>query len=88
MEELVQHGLKVVPVAIWGGRVVIGFNHKELSRLFDLNCEIPLADVSRMAEKYEQCWWKPAELLANCHRTTWTGSLRSASGLSAGLHST
>ena len=36
MDELLLRGLKVVPVTIWGDEVVIGFNPKELSRLFNL----------------------------------------------------
>ena len=39
MNELLEKGLKVVPVTILGDEVVIGFNPKELSRLFDLASE-------------------------------------------------
>ncbi|MCI0786190.1 MAG: hypothetical protein J4O09_07720, partial [Chloroflexi bacterium] len=53
LEELLERGLKVVPVTIWGDEVVIGFNPKELSRLFGLNGEVAVADLSTMIEKYE-----------------------------------
>ena len=54
MDELLSKGLKVVPVTIWGDEVVIGFNHKELSRLFNLNGGDRLeADLAEMASKFE-----------------------------------
>ncbi|MCH7891399.1 MAG: DinB family protein [Gemmatimonadetes bacterium] len=40
-------------MTIWGGEVVIGFNPKELSRLFGLNGDVAVADLSTMIEKYE-----------------------------------
>ena len=49
MDELLSRGLKVVPVTIWGDEVVIGFNPKELSRLFNLtgidSFEVDLPDL-------------------------------------------
>ena len=53
MQELLDRGLKVVPVTIWGDDVVIGFNAKELARLFDLSGEVPVATPAAMLEKYE-----------------------------------
>ena len=53
MQELLDRGLKVVPVTIWGDDVVIGFNAKELARLFDLSGEVPVATPAVMLEKYE-----------------------------------
>ncbi len=50
---MLERGLKVVPVTIWDDQVVIGFNPKELSRLFGLNGEVAVADLSTMIEKYE-----------------------------------
>ena len=54
MNELLEKGLKVVPVTIWGDEVVIGFNPKELSRLFDLASEDSFeADLPGMISKFE-----------------------------------
>ena len=54
MNELLEKGLKVVPVTIWSDEVVIGFNPKELSRLFDLASEDSFeADLPEMISKFE-----------------------------------
>ena len=54
MDELLERGLKVVPVTIWGEEVVIGFNPKELSRMFNLNSEVSSpVDLPVMMEKFE-----------------------------------
>ena len=54
MNELLEKGLKVVPVTIWDDEVVIGFNPKELSRLFDLSSEDSFeADLPEMISKFE-----------------------------------
>ena len=54
MDELLERGLKVVPVTIWGEEVVIGFNPKELSRMFNLNSEVGSpVDLPAMMEKFE-----------------------------------
>lgn len=53
LEELLQRGLKVVPVTIWGDEVVIGFNHKELSRVFGLDAQVSPVDLPTMVEKYQ-----------------------------------
>ena len=60
---MLERGLKVVPVTIWGDEVVIGFNPKELSRLFGLDGEVAVADLSTMIEKYETV------LVAACRAT-------------------
>ena len=54
MDELLTKGLKVVPVTIWGDEVVIGFNPKELSRLFDLTGDDSFeVDLPEMVSKFE-----------------------------------
>ena len=54
MDELMSKGLKVVPVTIWGDEVVIGFNPKELSRLFGLTGDDNFeADLPEMISKFE-----------------------------------
>ena len=54
MDELLERGLKVVPVTIWGEEVVIGFNPKELSRMFNLKSEVDSpVDLPAMMEKFE-----------------------------------
>lgn len=46
-------GIKSVPVTILGDQVVIGFNPRELAKLFDLSDAIDVADLPTMIEKYE-----------------------------------
>jgi len=53
MEELLQRGIKAVPVTIWGDEVIIGFNPKELARVFALNSDIGQVSPPDMIEKYE-----------------------------------
>ena len=53
MNELLERGLKVVPVTIWGDEVVVGFNAKELARLFDLSGDVPVATPTIMVDKYD-----------------------------------
>ena len=54
MDELLSKGLKVVPVTIWKDEVVIGFNPKELSRLFNLTgFDSFEVDVLEMVSKFE-----------------------------------
>ena len=53
MEELLQRGIKAVPVTIWGDEVIIGFNPKELARVFKLNSEVSQVSPPAMIEKYE-----------------------------------
>ena len=53
LQELLDRGLKVVPVTIWGGEVVIGFNPKELSRVFGLDVQVSRVDLPTMVEKYQ-----------------------------------
>lgn len=53
MDELLQRGIKSVPVTILEDQVVIGFNPKELARLFNLSGEVPVVDLPTMMEKYE-----------------------------------
>ena len=53
MEELLQRGIKAVPVTIWGNEVIIGFNPKELARVFKLNSDIAQVSPPAMIEKYE-----------------------------------
>ena len=53
LEELLSRGIKAVPVTIWGDEVVIGFNPKELARLFKLNSEVSQVDQPTMIVKYD-----------------------------------
>ena len=53
MDELLARGIKSVPVTILDDKVVIGFNPKELARLFDLSSEVAVVDLPTMIEKYE-----------------------------------
>ena len=54
MDELLSKGLKVVPVTIWNDEVVIGFNPKELSRLFNLTgFDSFEVDLPEMVSKFE-----------------------------------
>jgi hypothetical protein len=53
MDELLQRGIKSVPVTIWDDKVVIGFNPRELARLFGLRGEVAVADLPTMVQKYE-----------------------------------
>ena len=53
LQELLDRGLKIVPVTIWGDEVVIGFNPKELSRMFGLDAEVSRVDLPTMIVKYE-----------------------------------
>ena len=53
LRELLDLGLKVVPVTIWGDEVVVGFNPKELSRVFGLAAEVSRVDLPTMIVKYE-----------------------------------
>ena len=53
MDELLARNIKSVPVTIMGDNVVIGFNPKELARMFDLNPEVAVADLPTMIEKYQ-----------------------------------
>ena len=54
MDELLSKGLKIVPVTIWGDEVVIGFNPKELSRLFNLTgFDSFEVDLPEMVSKFE-----------------------------------
>ena len=54
MDELLDRGLKIVPVTIWGDQVVVGFNPKELSRMFNLESEVGApVDLPAMMEKFE-----------------------------------
>ena len=53
MDELLARGIKSVPVTILDDKVVIGFNPKQLARLFDLSGEVAVVDLPTMIEKYE-----------------------------------
>ena len=53
MDELLAMGIKSVPVTILEDKVVIGFNPKELARLFDLSDDVAVVDLPTMIEKYE-----------------------------------
>lgn len=53
LQELLDRGLKVVPVTIWGDEVVIGFNPNELSRVFGIDAHVSRADLPTMVEKYQ-----------------------------------
>lgn len=53
LNELLDRGLKVVPVTIWGDEVVIGFNPNELSRVFGIDAPVSIVDLPVMVEKYE-----------------------------------
>lgn len=53
MEELLARGIKSVPVTILGDQTVVGFNPRELARLFDLDGEVAVADLATMVSKYE-----------------------------------
>jgi hypothetical protein len=53
MDELLARGIKSVPVTILGDQVVIGFNPKELARLFNLSDAVAVADLPTMIDKYE-----------------------------------
>ncbi len=53
LKELLDRGLKVVPVTIWGDKVIIGFNPKELSRVFGLDEQVSRVDLPTMVEKYQ-----------------------------------
>jgi hypothetical protein len=45
LKELLDRGLKVVPVTIWGDEVVIGFNPNELSRVFGIDAPVSIVDL-------------------------------------------
>jgi len=53
MDELLARGIKSVPVTILGEQVVIGFNPRELAKLFNLSDDVAVADLPTMIEKYE-----------------------------------
>ena len=53
MQELLDRGIKAVPVTIAGAEVVIGFNPKELARVFGLNPEVAQVDLPTMVDKYQ-----------------------------------
>ena len=53
MDELLARNIKSVPVTILGDQAVIGFNPRELARLFDLNGDVAVADLPTMVAKYE-----------------------------------
>ncbi len=53
MNELLARNIKSVPVTILDDKVVIGFNPKELARLFDLDATVAVADLPTMIEKYD-----------------------------------
>jgi uncharacterized damage-inducible protein DinB len=53
MQELLDRGIKAVPVTISGDEVVIGFNPKELARVFGLNPEVAQVDLPTMVDKYQ-----------------------------------
>lgn len=53
MDELLARGIKSVPVTILEDKVVIGFNPRELARLFSLSDQVAVADLPTMIEKYE-----------------------------------
>lgn len=53
LQELLDRGLKVVPVTIWGDEVIIGFNPNELSRVFGIDAHVSRADLPTMVEKYQ-----------------------------------
>ena len=53
MDELLARGIKSVPVTILGEQVVIGFNPRELAKLFNLSEDVAVADLPTMIEKYE-----------------------------------
>ncbi len=53
LKELLDRGLKIVPVTIFGDEVVIGFNPKELSRVFGLDSQSSPVDLPNMVEKYQ-----------------------------------
>ena len=63
LDELLSRGIKAVPVTIWGDEVVIGFNPKELARLFKLNSEVSQVDTPTMIAKYDT-------VLVAAHRAT------------------
>ena len=63
MQELLDRGLKIVPVTIWDDQVVIGFNPKELARVFHLDASVAQADVPTMINKFETV------LVAACRTT-------------------
>ena len=63
MRELLDRGIKAVPVTISGDEVVIGFNPRELARVFGLNPEVGQADLPTMVDKYEMV------LVAACRAT-------------------
>ena len=55
MEELIRQGLRAVPVTTWGDRVVVGFNQRELARLFNIAYRPNAAlDTREMSAKYEK----------------------------------
>ncbi len=53
MDELLARGIKSVPVTILGDQAVIGFNPRELARMFDLDDRVAVADLPTMVAKYE-----------------------------------
>jgi uncharacterized damage-inducible protein DinB len=53
MQELLDRGIKAVPVTISGDEVVIGFNPKELARVFGLNPDVAQVDLPTMVDKYQ-----------------------------------
>ena len=63
MQELLDRGIKAVPVTICGDDVVIGFNPRELARVFGLNPEVGQVDLPTMVDKYEMV------LVAACRAT-------------------
>ena len=52
MDELLARNFKSVPVTILGDQAVIGFNPRELARLFDLSDDGDVADLPTMVAKY------------------------------------
>ena len=64
MQELLDRGLKIVPVTIWNDQVVIGFNPKELARVFHLDASVAQADVPTMINKFATV------LVAACRATS------------------
>ena len=52
MDELLARNFKSVPVTILEDQAVIGFNPRELARLFDLSDDGDVADLPTMVAKY------------------------------------